>query len=58
MGGEAIVIGGMIELAKMGLMIWMQASSMAGMTEEQKNRAYHDVAALFNAKDPANLPDV
>jgi hypothetical protein len=55
---EAILVGAAIELAKLGLQIWFQASAMSGMTEAQKAQAFHDVQMAFLAKDPANLPTV
>lgn len=55
---EALLIGGAIELAKMGLMIWMQASSMAGLTSAQKDALYCEVKAEFDKRDPCQLPTV
>ena len=58
MVAEALIIGGVLELAKMGLVIWMQASQMANLTEAQKEKMFKDVKAEFDAKDAANLPEV
>ncbi len=55
---EALLIGAAIELAKMGLQVWFQASAMSGMTEAQKEQTFHDVKMAFLCKDPANLPKV
>jgi len=55
---EALLIGGVIELAKLGLTVWLQASAMANLTEEQKARIFEETRAKFEAKDPAKLPDV
>jgi len=55
---SALVIGGIIELAKMGLTIWMQASAMANLTEAQKDALYCEVKAEFEKRDPCQLPEV
>jgi hypothetical protein len=55
---EALLLGTVIELAKMGLTVWMQASAMAGLTEAQKDTIYKEVKAEFDRRDPCQLPEV
>lgn len=55
---EALIVGGAIELAKLGLQMWFQASAMANLSEEQKAKIFIETKARFEAKDPAKLPDV
>ena len=55
---EAALVGGMIELAKMGLMIWIQASTMANMTDEEKEKMFQEAKAEFEKRSPDKLPDI
>jgi len=58
MSGEAVIVGGLIELAKMGLVVWMQASQMANLSEAQREAIFQEVKMKFDMKDPKLLPDV
>ena len=55
---NAMVIGPALELALLGLQIWLQASQMAGMNQAERDRVYALELAKFQANLPENLPDV
>lgn len=53
-----IIIGGLVELAKMGLQVYMSASAQAGLTVEQRQLLHDQVEAEFNAELAKDLPEV
>lgn len=55
---EALLIGGLVELAKMGLQIYMSASTQAGLTQEQRLLLHDQVEAEFLNELKTPLPEV
>jgi glycogen debranching enzyme len=58
MGAEAIIIAGMFELAKLSLAAYFQYMRLAGKTPEEIEVIYTQAKADFEARKPADLPDV
>lgn len=55
---DAAVVGGLIELAKMGLNIYLLASRQAGLTAEEKIKLHDEVEKAFLAELNEPLPEV
>ena len=58
MVAEALIIGGLVELAKMGLQVYMSASQQAGLTQEQRLLLHDQVEAEFLNEVKQPLPEV
>ena len=52
------VIGGLIELGKLGLQAYFQAMRLAGKTPEEVEKMYQEEKIYFDAHPPDTLPDV
>lgn len=55
---DPAAISGIIELAKMGLSIYFQASREAGLNEEEAKILFESERIKFQNKNPNNLKDV
>lgn len=52
------VVTGLVELAKLGLQAYFNATRLAGKTEDEIDQLYFDEKSEFEANNPATLPDV
>jgi hypothetical protein len=55
---NAVVIGGLVELAKMGLQIYMSAANQAGLSAEQRLLLHDQVEVEFLKELEEPLPEV
>ncbi|MDD5053628.1 MAG: hypothetical protein PHO27_12910 [Sulfuricurvum sp.] len=54
---DAMVITAIGEMAKVGLIAYIQYMKQAGLTDEQIDVIYQEAKAGMLARDPANIPD-
>ena len=52
------VVGGLIELGKLGLQAYFQAMRLAGKTPEETDKMYQEEKVYFDTHAPDTLPDV
>ena len=52
------MIGGLIELGKLGLQAYFQAMRLAGKTPEEVDKMYQEEKIYFDAHPPSTLPEV
>lgn len=53
-----MIVGGLIELGKLGLQTYLQAMRMAGKSPEEIDKMYQEERIYFDAHPPSTLPDV
>lgn len=49
---------GLIELGKLGLQVWFQASRQAGKTKEEMDQMYNSESVRFDSHHPDSWEDV
>jgi len=54
---DAAAVMAISELAKMGLVVYMNYMKQAGLTPEQIDIVFNDVKLKMLSKDPALIPD-
>jgi hypothetical protein len=52
------LVGGLVELAKMGLQIYLAASNQAGLTQEERLLLHDKIEAEFLKELETPLPEV
>lgn len=53
----AMVVSGAMELARMGLNVWLNYQKAAGKTMAEIEAAFQEEKEKMLQRDPANLPD-
>lgn len=55
---DPAIVAGLVELAKMGLSVFFQASREANLNEKQAKALFESERTKFEANDPNKLKDV